>query len=533
MIWLQPLILSPIFLGFLLIGLPRIFLSIRIERRDALPLSLGLIWILTAHPFQLKILLDEYIVYAQSQSLHEQGTAAVHEFGSTLGPDLVRMEPRLDKRPVTFPLVVSILHRIWGETLINVWIASSLFLLLLVASLQTIARKLDPQLPTTGILTLILVSIPLISSTATSGGLDLPNVSLLAATIALALIHRDEKSIKSGLGLVFTAILLANTRYESLLFLPPAAIFAWWLIRGQKYAPATLLVAFIGMVPVAGLVFLQLTTTQMQQFADNETQIFSFAFFPNNAASLFEFLAIPDRANPANPFLCWLTLPVAGLGFLGLRRAQSISPHQKVLIAAILLITLRTLAVLCFNYGDALLHSQHRLFLPEYLALILVFLFLWSQLTRFKPGRVIARIISVVLLLSIIGWSVPVSTHAIYETKNYFGREIEWARNQILPNHDPAFERVFSHRPVVWIAHGVPAVTIAKVGLLIHSKPNEENTYYIEIPEIYDPPSQRWVPRFETPDLEALGLDFDWTYSPSFRPFHRLALGVYQPVEQP
>lgn len=526
MSWLQPLILIPVLAIFVGVALPRLFRLIPLRSRAAFFMGLGILWLLTSHPFQLKILLDEYIIYAQSQALYEEGEATVAEYAANAGSEVVKLQTRVDKRPITFPLAVSILHRLWGASVINVWVVSALCLLLFCASLIAILRVLDPHQVRSRILILAIASVPLLSSTATSGGIDLPNTALIAATIALALIHLQQPTFRAALALVASAILLANTRYESILFLPISTLFGWFLIRQHAWAWTLPCIALVGAIPVGGLVYLQLTTPAMQQFAGTETHLFSLSFLPAHAASFFHFLAVPDRANPTNPAVFWLAVVSTGIWLLGARRKGGLSNPEKLILAAVGLIFVRSLAVLCFNYGDALQHSQHRLFLPEYLALFLTIAAGTAHLHRFRAGEPIARLFFWILFLSFVGWSIPTSTHAVYEEKNFFRKEIAWARNEILPASDPAFARVFSHRPVVWIAEGVPSARVELSGELIQNRA-PGNIYYFEVPQTFDPLTREWRPRFETPGFVFESPSIEWKYSPSFRPLHRLALGVY------
>jgi len=167
---------------------------------------------------EMKILFDEFVINLTAMEMHYYqeavGTSITHHYEGYTFPT----KKMVDKRPILFPFVVSLVHSATGFRVENVYYLNAVltfgFLLLVYVFVSRLANKRY------GILCVILfATFPLLAQNANGGGFEVLNLTLI---VGLMLLSRDylENEGKTGLNLmVMGAVLLANTRYESILYL--------------------------------------------------------------------------------------------------------------------------------------------------------------------------------------------------------------------------------------------------------------------------------------------------------------------------
>ncbi|MCB1123930.1 MAG: glycosyltransferase family 39 protein, partial [Verrucomicrobiae bacterium] len=195
-----------------------------------------LILILTAAGFQFvhedfgyKILMDEYNLTATSLNIHENKTAFTPTRGVLVQGDFEVVDGYIDKRPFLFPFLVSILHDLTGyrmenSHILNVLLTFTLFLVIYLAGFHLGGKR-------GGVLAVsLLAGFPLIGQNATGAGFELLNFVLLSLTAWLCLSLVARPGLEKETLLVLSAILLAQVRYESVIFLVPVILviaFRW------------------------------------------------------------------------------------------------------------------------------------------------------------------------------------------------------------------------------------------------------------------------------------------------------------------
>jgi hypothetical protein len=124
----------------------------------------------------------------------------------------------LEKRPFLFPFFVSLTHTLLGYHVENVFILNyftlwaMLFLLYMV-----IQSSLGDIWAISGII--LVMAQPFISLSATSGSYEAFNFLFIMASFLALRCFLNDPSHKTFITLVLTLIMLANVRYESILFL--------------------------------------------------------------------------------------------------------------------------------------------------------------------------------------------------------------------------------------------------------------------------------------------------------------------------
>ena len=139
----------------------------------------------------------------------------------------------LDKRPLFQPLLVSLLHDLTGYRPENVFALNSALTFGLLGLVYVACRKLAGR--EAGILAvLLLTSLPLLAQNATGGGFELLNLVMIMSTLLLGMRFAEKRDPGSLQALLLSAVLLAQTRYESILFMLPVGLlvgWTWWKER--------------------------------------------------------------------------------------------------------------------------------------------------------------------------------------------------------------------------------------------------------------------------------------------------------------
>src|SRR5690606_24632616 len=134
-----------------------------------------------------------------------------------------------------FPLLLSFCHDLAGYRPENVFVLNGLLSFLLLYCTGRIARRLG-QSELAGILAVVLLGgLPLLALNATGGGFEVLNLLMIVTTLGLGWRYVEHPSSRTLSAFVLSGVLLAQTRYESALFIPVVGILillGWW--RSKK-----------------------------------------------------------------------------------------------------------------------------------------------------------------------------------------------------------------------------------------------------------------------------------------------------------
>src|SRR6478609_7633640 len=180
--------------------------------------------------YGFKILMDEIMLLGTSMGMHFDKHPLYAFRGHDLQGAFQLLDGRLDKRPLFQPFLVSTLHDLTGYRPENVFALNTGLTFGLLALAYRLGRRLVSV--EAGVLAvLLLTSLPLLAQNATGGGFELLNLFMILLTYLLGLRYAEKRDAGSQLALLLSAVLLAQTRYESILFLIPVALlvlWAWW-----------------------------------------------------------------------------------------------------------------------------------------------------------------------------------------------------------------------------------------------------------------------------------------------------------------
>lgn len=299
-----------------------------------------------------KILYDEHTLNSTAMSFHKEGRAFVQVGSHRMDGEVITTAGFVDKRPLLFPFIISCLHQVTGYRATNAfWLNSGLTCLLLTLTYWIVQQICNRRY---GILSVILfTSLPLLAQNTTGGGYELLNLCLIAALI-LSSIRYLKNDNSDGLNLVIlTSVLLASTRYESLLYtLVPVMLWTLKTIQSQQIK-LTWMACFSPLLLITPLLSYAIFKSDNRFIQTTSDNFFSLQHLPSNlqAAGHYLFDLQGDFSNSI--LLSTLgCLSVCILIYFLIKRSHKIqiAPHHNyALVAVASIISINTsLALTCY-----------------------------------------------------------------------------------------------------------------------------------------------------------------------------------------
>lgn len=454
---------------------------LRKHRIGILAILVGTAFMHMHQPHQLKIIYDETSLLGTSRSMHETREVYTARRAHVVFEQLIDLEKTIDKRPLLYPFLLSIVHDLTGYQIANTFVLNGVLTLALLTLLYAIFCRLGE--PMLGLLAITLAcGLPLLAHMATSGSLALLNLVMIL-TLAHACLYYLRRPGAEGLWLmILCGLLLACTRYESALYLLaiPIVCLAKWKSEGEITLTRWHYLA--PLLAIGPLLYFTLHISQPDnlQLEDKSAEVlFSTDYLQANltAAQDFLFSTGSKRVNS-------LLLSTAGLLALAYLTFKSLPLCLKQIkqnnrewsLLAIPLITLiNTALILHYFWGDMTDPSITRLYLPLHLLLIIAPPFalkLHPKLQTLTPHLI------GIALLYLIFFTIPANIKANPTKRLIASNMIEWLYQNletypqkdtllILPEANPG------------IIKGYPSTSIANANQHINQlKHTLETSYY-------------------------------------------------------
>ncbi|MEN9401429.1 MAG: hypothetical protein RL091_132 [Verrucomicrobiota bacterium] len=428
----------------------------------ALIIGCGLL-LLVHEQYGFKILMDEIMLLGTSMGMHFDKHPLVPIRGHDLQGAFQLLEGRLDKRPLFHPFLVSTLHDLTGYRPENAFVLNTGLIFVLLGLVYHTGRKIAGKLA--GVLAvLLLTSLPLLAQNATGGGFEVLNLVMIMSTLALGIRYAERRDAVSQQALLLSAVLLAQTRYESILFLLPVGLlilWVWWEKRQPVLAGGIVWVPLL-FLPVAlhQKIFSVRAASWEMASQPGFDRPFSLSYIGTNLPHWLNFFFDPTGENSNSMVLSILGL--LALPFLllwagkTLLRLRETPPVQAALAIFTLGFAAHTLLMLCYFWGRFDDPVIRRLSLPLNLWLVLAVVTVAAQAARWKHTWPV--LIGVTLFGTFFS-SLPTMARHDYSFDYYVGREMEWRRDFIKahPEKDYLF---IDNDAIIWITHLVSATPI-------------------------------------------------------------------------
>jgi hypothetical protein len=314
---------------------------------------------------------------------------------------------------------------------------------------------------------LLLGSLPLLGQNATGSGMELLNIVMILATMILAAeyLRAPEENSLAALGLA--AVLLAQPRYESALYVLPVGVvtLAGWFRAGRIILPWQLLLVPLLLVPCALQNKVLSNSPLMWELNEKSATRFSLSYFPDNVQGAWAFLTTP---NPmvGNSRL----LTVVGLVALvwaawrllrGLPRWRTVPPARMALAVFSLTIAANTLLVFCYYWSNFMDPMASRFALPGHVAMAFCAVLLMAAWDHRWPATQVLTAAGLVFLLG-----VTTSRYDVHGYSHLGIDEVQWERRMVnaLP---PGRRIIISNKSTLpWLLEKKPSILIARARIV-------------------------------------------------------------------
>ena len=419
-----------------------------------------------SEPFRSKVLYDEFVLQSTAYNMHYFRDTATMVRGYDILGTFLSLDNYLDKRPNFYPFLISLVHDLTGYRPANAYALNAALFPVTLGLAYYLGRRLAGQWGAL-LVVLLLGSLPLLGQNATGSGMELLNFCMILAVAALGGAYLRSPDHTRLSALVLGAVLLAQSRYESAVYVLPAALIiliGWWK-RGEIILSWTAVVAPFLLLPIA-LQNKVLNATRWQwELKEDQNTRFSLDYLAGNLRSAREFLFSTSQRY-ANS----LTLTLLGalaLGWLAwhlVRRRPALraADGDRLALFLIGLAALGNTVLVMFyywsNFSDPM---ASRFSLPLYLVLAFAVVVAGAALGRRWPALP-AWLMGTALLAVVVATSrfaEPLYSHTGID-------EIEWER-RFVAARPPGPRLILTNKSTLpWLLIKIPSILVGRANIV-------------------------------------------------------------------
>lgn len=413
-----------------------------------------------------KILFDEYAIAATAMSFHYHRDAYVPAVVHRINDRMERMLGFVDKRPVFFPYVLSLVHTFTGYRTENVFFLNFGLTVLFLALLYSFVTRLSTS--RYGVFSVLLMTtLPLLSQNTNGGGYEIMNLCLIL-TLMLSGGHYLNSKGGGGLNLmIVSAVLLANTRYESILYLVVPVVFAIVKWSRERSISLTWFSVFSPLFVLLPLLSNRVFNSNAGFFDNRKEDYFGLVHLKSNVAAAVVYLFDFEGAYTNS-----LLISMAGVISVLFALIYLVKSFKRIVVQETELlvyyhflgiISVITLLILCLFWGEWTDFATTRFSLPLHLIFVIsvsVTLYFGFQIKR------LYRILWLIPFLYALTISASISARSILRTelvaKSSYGWMLEYVRQELNPE-DCLF---VSDSSICFILKGYAAVSMDHFNLV-------------------------------------------------------------------
>lgn len=422
-------------------------------------------------PYSYKVLYDEVVLQSTAWSMHHFREVAVAVRGYEVEGIFVSLNGYLDKRPFFFPFLVSLLHDLTGYRQANAFLFNTLLLPVTLGLVYAVARQLGGREAAFAGL-LCFGASPLLAQNANGAGMEMLNLAmvLLVLLFGIRYLARPEEDRVSAL--VLSAVLLAQTRYESSLFILPTAVVVLegWRRAGRIILPSAALFAPILLIPAALHHTFLAGTPLLWELPENMNARFGWEHVGRNIKNAGEYLFSFSRT-----LLNSWWVAIAGLPALAWVTSRSLrnwrcwpsAPTAQFVVTIFGLAIAANLGLLMFYFWGQLNDPiVARLVLPFTVILALAIVAALAHCPVRRQARV-ARLVGGAAILCYIGWGLPAAGH--HREINLLETEFAWESREV-ERLAPVPRLIITNKTTLhWMLRSIPAIQIVRARLVQES----------------------------------------------------------------
>jgi hypothetical protein len=419
--------------------------------------TVGGVVLLVHETFGFKIVMDEIMLLGTSLSMHLDKSVMVPIRGSDIQGSFVVLDGLMDKRPLFFPFLVSLLHDLTGYRPANAFVLNAgltfVFLTLVNATGRMLAGRLAGWIGVA-----LFAGLPLLAHNATGGGFELLNLVMILGVMLLGVRYAERRDAATLAVFCYGALLLAQVRYESVIYLLPVAVlivWVWWQ-QGETQLSWPVVIAPLLMVhyPLQHRIFDLRASAWELGSRPGYTTPFSASYIVDNLNHAVGFFFAAPSEQPNSLVLStlgWLAVPFfALLVFKRIPRLAAERPANVAVAIFALGFAAQFALLMCYFWGKFDDVVIRRLSLPTHLGVVVALLAVLPQFA--KP--IVTRVLLGIAVLGLVASGVPSMAAHAYSQEYLPGRETAWRRAFIAeqPRKDYL---VIDNDSVLWIAHQI------------------------------------------------------------------------------
>ena len=421
--------------------------------------GLGGVVLLVHETFGFKIVMDEIMLLGASMSMHLDKTVLVPVRGNDIQGTFVILDGMMDKRPLFFPFLVSLLHDLTGYRPANAFVLNGVLTFVFLGLVHTLGWRLAGRMA--GWLGVALFAgLPLLAHNATGGGFELLNLVMILATLLLGARFVEKRDDPSLTAFCFSAIMLAQVRYESGIFLLPVAALVLWVWWGEGRAiiswPVIVLPLLMIHYPLQHRIFdLRTSAWELKSGYDRP---FSLSYVGDDLFHAAKFFFAKPTDQPNSLVLSVLgCLAIPFFILLVAKRLRALRAEPPIVVATTLFalgFAVQFVLMMCYFYQFDEVVTR-RLSLPTCLGMVIAVL---AVLSQFASVAVVRTLLGVATL-GLIASGVPSMAAHAYSQEYLPGKETAWRREFIAeqPRRDYL---VIDNDSILWIAHEVSSTPV-------------------------------------------------------------------------
>ncbi|HUG12609.1 MAG TPA: glycosyltransferase family 39 protein [Opitutaceae bacterium] len=410
-------------------------------------------------PRKLRVMYDEYVLVAISLQMHLVREASVPNEAHYNNGNIIHSGSHVDKRPLLFAFLLSLVHDVSGYRVSNVFVLNALISVGLFWLVFWLGEAIGGRrFGYAGML--LIAGIPLVANVATSGAYDLLNLMLLAVLVLAARRYAEEPTDANQNLLVVTGVLIAQARYESILFLLSiAAVVAvvWWRNRRIELTWLAIFSPLMILLPLL-LNFVYISNDAFFENKKLGVAFFDVANLPRNLSHAVYYFFDLSRYLTNSPLVSFAGFAALLLLIVGARtllKKESARLHVLLVIFAFLPIIVGNAVMILTNFWGLFDDPMaSRFSLPLQLFMVLAIL---AVVAQFKAQGRAATILTVIAGFSIWAWTIPTSGRHHATSRMFASMAVEWQVSQALERFDfrtlvvadSALPLVVNRRPVV------------------------------------------------------------------------------------
>jgi hypothetical protein len=443
----------------------------RTETRWAvIGISLATAFAVWTDSFGHKILFDEYVLQATAWHMH-----ATKEIGTPLraydiAGTWLTVDTFLDKRPYFFTFIISLLHDLTGYRTANAFIVNVAFAFTILALVFWLVREFTGRVAPAFVAVALLATLPVFGQNATGAGMELHNLTMIGVLMVVGVLYIQAPDANRLSLVVFTTALLAQSRYESVIFVVPAAgiVLLGWLRANQVIIPWAAIIAPILFVPYAWHARFVAAKPMLWQLREGDVSRFGWQHVAGNLEGARKFFF---SLSPAQPNSFWLTLlGLASVGWVVARawqwrRTPDVADPQRsyvfVVVAWCSTGIAANLVILMFYYWSRLDEPVAARF-----ALPLYFLFAIGAgglVHALDVRRWFGTRVAVIgLVVWILVFAVPAYARRLYSTQNLVAHELDWELERVNALRSDSSMLLITNKALVpFLLARIPSITIS------------------------------------------------------------------------